>query len=263
MSFEFTVSNTDVFLEIFASTSLLAKEVELEFSPSGIYFCQLESSEVMLITIAIKKEFFKDYTCEKKISVGMQTKAMVDVLKHAEKCGAVKISFDESLGNFLTVFILNPLFSERHILKIIDFESVEFTAFMEEPNPVKIAIESSLFWKTINAMQAKTSDCITLTAQNGSIVFTDKDRKKAKKHSSGYKPLSIIATGRDVGNRNYGQKLTYEFNISYIIKLIPFSKIAKEVIIDIKEGDVPLAVGFVGVEGLIVNVYIAPLVEST
>lgn len=141
-------------------------------------------SRTMYMVINLTSDYFTKYSCDKKLTLGINNKSLLDILKRADKDEIVKFFIDDENKNLLNIEFTNK--NKSYKLKLSTVE-----AFNKDKQNIEIervaTINTSIFSDIVDELKSHSTQlCITCNNKNimfscvgdlvdAELVFTTKD----------------------------------------------------------------------------------------
>lgn len=141
-------------------------------------------SRTMYMVINLTSDYFTKYSCDKKLTLGINNKSLLDILKRADKDEIIKFFIDDENKNLLNIEFTNK--NKSYKLKLSTVE-----AFNKDKQNIEIervaTINTSIFSDVVDELKSHSTQlCITCNNKNimfscvgdlvdAELVFTTKD----------------------------------------------------------------------------------------
>ena len=221
------------FAIIFSNLKAEYKETNLYFRKDGLYFQMMDASQISLVELNIKKDWFTDYEITIEQVFGIHIETFDKILSCIDKNYTIELNIDEKKDK-LNIVLSNGKIIKDYDMNLLDLDSeildipkVEYTA--------DIILESAIFKDYINELIMFGDDLILKCNENEIILSSEGDEGKSK----------IIINEEYL--EEYGIEEEANINLSYSIKIIKiisnFVKLNKLTNIHVSE-DKPLKIEY-------------------
>lgn len=184
-------------------------------------------SRTMYIVINLTSDYFTKYSCDKKLTLGINNKSLLDILKRADKDEIVKFYIEEENKNILKINFTNKQKSYNLKLSITD-------PFNKDKKQIEInriaTINSNVLSDVIDEFKAFSSQlCISCNNDNltfscvGDIVDAEITLNKDDDD------ISIVNNNDDDDDNQEDDKNESNYDIKTLESISKFSKLATKI----------------------------------
>lgn len=221
------------FAIIFSNLKAEYKETNIYFRKDGLYFQMMDSSQISMVELNIKKEWFDEYEITIEQVFGIHVETFDKILSCIDKNYTIELNIEENADK------LNIVLSDGKIIKdydmnLLDLDS-EIFDIPEVEYTVDIILESAIFKDYVNEL-IMFGDDLNLSCNETEIVLS----------SGGDEGKSKIIINEEY-LEEYGIEEEANINLTYSIKIIKiisnFVKLNKLTNIHVSE-DKPLKIEY-------------------
>lgn len=230
--------NAELFARIIDSIKDLNPYANFDFTEEGLHMQVMDTSHVSLSSLVLTKDTFEEYTCENNMTLGLNLKSLVLVLRNSK--GPLHLS---SKGEKLHLNVQKNSGTAHYVLNLMDIESDQLG--LPDITYDSIAVlPSSMFAKVVKDF-SDISDTCAITIDERLHVSACGDIGNVTWQSSDDCKCTVI---------NETPKLN--FGIRYMCLFLKAASVSNEVILGLK-ADAPICLTFtVGSSHL--RFYLAP-----
>lgn len=221
------------FAIIFSNLKAEYKETNLYFRKDGLYFQMMDSSQISMVELNIKKEWFNEYNIDIEQVFGIHIETFDKILSCIDKNYTIELNIKENADK-LNIVLTDGKIIKEYDMNLLDLDAAVFD-IPEIEYTADIILESSIFKDYINEL-IMFGDELKLSCSEKEIVLsTDCDEGKSK----------IIINEEYL--EEYGIEEEAEIELIYSIKIIKiisnFVKLNKLTNIHVSE-DKPLKIEY-------------------
>lgn len=209
-------------------------------------------SRTMYMVINLTSDYFTKYSCDKKLTLGINNKSLLDILKRADKDEIIKFFIDDENKNLLNIEFTNK--NKSYKLKLSTVE-----AFNKDKQNIEIeriaTINTSIFSDVVDELKSHSTQlCITCNNKNimfscvgdlvdAELVFTTKDDNISITNNKDEKENEESESESESESENEKEKEKEEkenkslYDIKTLEPITKYSKIATTVDINMVKTD--------------------------
>lgn len=171
--FEGTLEAAEQLKKILDAIKDLVTEANLECSASGISMQAMDSSHVSLVAFVLRSDGFKDYRCDRNLTLGINLASMSKILKCADSKDSVTIKAEDSQDQITFVFENEKTDKVSDFeLKLMDIDS-EHLGIPETEYKCVVKMPSHEFQRICRDMSV-IGDTVAIKATKEGVKFTVK-----------------------------------------------------------------------------------------
>lgn len=214
-----------VFTTLFRHLPQFTETINLHVTDTGIYVQGMDTSQISLFEIKLKKDWFDEFTCESNCVIGLVCGVFYKVFQCIDDIEQkMTLIFDESTEKLNVKLEGNNIIKDFEI-SLLDIDS-ELLNIPETEYDVDIEIDSGSIANYINQMLI-FDETFTLRTTQENIILTSKSESGSM--SITMQEESIISYAIEEG-----LDLSLNFSLNYIKKICAFSRMTKSTFINMK-----------------------------
>lgn len=269
------IKNCDEFYNTFKYVESLASEVKVLCQPEEVWLQVHNPSCTAIAEVKFPADYFEEYTCEKPVQVGINTKIFLQILKNTYKKKSVtlKMAASEDEDKMHISITIDGDETSGNVQCSYEMKLVDITSdFMNIPDQhvhskYKLSVETLKKWK-----QFLFSDCayLTFTPEEAALkIQSENDLKDRLTLTDEISPLtwheSAEVTDEETGvtstiKRKWKAISIGSVNAKYIFDLMIFSR---DVTCQFFIVDAPVEYFVKLDEGVHIRVFIAPKISDS
>lgn len=113
-----------LFKKIVDSIKDLVKSVNIDASQNGLSMQAMDSAHVALVSLKLNESGFKDYRCDRPLTLGLSIENLAKILKCAGNDDSITLQTDEEEPSSLKFFFENSCNSSTHFVQL-DFRYMQ------------------------------------------------------------------------------------------------------------------------------------------
>lgn len=211
---------------LFQLLSSITNEVDIHFKDTGIFIQGMDTGHVCLFELNLKNTWFESYEVENEIICGINLTIFHKVLscwKEGQTITITKTKEDK----------LNFCFEDEKLSKCFEMGLFDFDIEMLQIPDVEYDVDVNLNSKMINSLISEMDafgEVVEINCEEDSINFKTKQnihetQVENKLKMEDLESYSIIEDG----------SITLDFSLQYLMNIVQFSRISKDVDIYISE----------------------------
>jgi proliferating cell nuclear antigen len=256
MSFKLKLENSRILKGIIETLSSIIDETEFLVSPDEFTISAMDPSRICLLKLAIKKEDFDEYECEKETKVGLNLDDMDKILKRSSSNDSIEIDFKEN-DNKIKIVMQREGTSKKRTFSLalldIDMEEIPMENLLAIEYPSSWVIDPDFLVEAIKDAEIY-SEILNIKATEGEgLVFNSSGQIGEMVYSLNLDDL--IET--DLNGSSNGA-----YSLTFLKSILKIASITEKLEISLKT-DHPLKMIFNILEGGELSYFLAPRVEDT
>jgi len=216
----------------------IVKEANFEFTESGIRVQAMDGAHVAIVLLLLHPDGFETYECDQNITLGLNLKDVLDVLKCANNDDPVSIFYNDEEGTRITFEFEGTGQISKYSLHIVDLEE-EGLSVPDMTYSTTITMESSHFQRICRDMKVWGEHVQINSMKNKTIQFqTNGDKGNANIVLSNHDGGDVDGTIIDVSEEVEGS-----FGLNYLNFFTKATPLSVRVVIGLSSG-IPLSVTY-------------------
>ena len=171
--FEAHLTDNAIFRKLIDSVRDLVDNVTFDLSEDGIHLQALDSNHVSLVNMALHRDGFENYYCQRGISLGINLQSLTKILKCARQNDKLILQMDNNQEKLNVSFqSLESKRSSNFDIKLMDLDSEHLT-IPEMEYDATVLVGSVEYQRTIHDLMT-LGDNITLEVDEDSFSLSTK-----------------------------------------------------------------------------------------
>ena len=255
MSFTLKLENSRILKGIIETLASIIDETEFRVTPKDFTISAMDPSRICLLKLAIKKDDFDEFKCEKESKVGLNLDDLDKILKRSAVNDSVEISFSETDPK-LKIKMQREGTQRTRTFSLaildIDIEEIPMDNLLKIEYPTKWVIDPEFLVEAIKDAEIY-SDILNIKAEeNQGLVF----------NSSGQIGEMIYDLNEDdLINSTINGTNSASYSLTFLKAILKIASITEKLEISLKS-DHPLKMIFNLLEGGELSYFLAPRVEE-
>ena len=255
MSFTLKLENSRILKGIIETLASIIDETEFRVTPKDFTISAMDPSRICLLKLAIKKDDFDEFKCEKESKVGLNLDDLDKILKRSAVNDSVEISFSETDPKIKIKMQREGTQRTRTFslaILDIDIEEIPMDNLLKIEYPTKWVIDPEFLVEAIKDAEIY-SDILNIKAEeNQGLVF----------NSSGQIGEMIYDLNEDdLINSTINGTNNASYSLTFLKAILKIASITEKLEISLKS-DHPLKMIFNLLEGGELSYFLAPRVEE-
>ena len=255
MSFTLKLENSRILKGIIETLASIIDETEFRVTPKDFTISAMDPSRICLLKLAIKKDDFDEFKCEKESKVGLNLDDLDKILKRSAVNDSVEISFSETDPKIKIKMQREGTQRTRTFslaILDIDIEEIPMDNLLKIEYPTKWVIDPEFLVEAIKDAEIY-SDILNIKAEeNQGLVF----------NSSGQIGEMIYDLNEDdLINSTINGTNSASYSLTFLKAILKIASITEKLEISLKS-DHPLKMIFNLLEGGELSYFLAPRVEE-
>lgn len=223
-------TNGEIFTTLFQHMKLFTEHVNVYFREDELFIQGMDKSHVSIFEIKLPKGWFDKYELSKSTILGINTNILFKVLNTREKTHDIQIKQDEENDDKLEIHLLSQskdVVDLHYIIPLIEIDS-ELMSIPEMNYQAELSLPSSTFSTLIDQMKmfGETLN-IKCTEEQVQMISESQD--------SGKMFVNIPMDDLNSFAIEEEKELDLSFSIAHLKNICLYSKIAKEIEINLTE----------------------------
>ena len=164
------MEQSDLWKRVLEPVKEVVLDANLECSPSGIQLQAMDPSHVSLVTLLLRSEGFKQYSCSRNVNLGINLSNMSKILKCANKDDSVTLRYE---GQDALTFLVESSGHEKvseFVMRLMEIEG-ESLGIPEQTYSATISMGSSDFSKLCRDMMT-FGESVQISVAKDHVKFT-------------------------------------------------------------------------------------------
>jgi proliferating cell nuclear antigen len=255
MSFTLKLENSRILKGIIETLASIIDETEFRVTPKDFTISAMDPSRICLLKLAIKKDDFDEFKCEKESKVGLNLDDLDKILKRSATNDSVEIDFNETDPKIKIKMQREGTSRTRTFslaLLDIDIEEIPMDNLLKIEYPTKWVIDPEFLVEAIKDAEIY-SDILNIKAEeNQGLVF----------NSSGQIGEMIYDLNEDdLMDSTINGTNSASYSLTFLKAILKIASITEKLEISLKS-DHPLKMIFNLLEGGELSYFLAPRVEE-
>jgi len=258
--FECTLVQGELFKKIISSVSDLVNEGNFMCDAHHMSFQGMDSSHVSLVALSLRSQGFKDYRCDRDITLGINFGSLSKILKCMSSKDTLAIRAEDDGDTVLFVFESPDQSTISNFeLKLMDIDS-EQLGIPETEYKCVIKMPSSEFQRICRELSA-LGDTVIISATKEGIKFSVKGDIGSGDMTLKHSTQSVDSDATDSVIIELDEPVTQTFALRYLNNFTKATSLSPTVSISLGP-DVPLVVEYKIDDLGSVRYYLAPKIDD-
>lgn len=173
MLLQLQTCQSGTFKQVIDALAYILMDVNFEFDEDGLKIGAMNTSHVVLIQVSMDGDKFEEYSCKKKIYVGLNLMKLHTIIKTISNGDTLTLYIEEEDPNKLGVLIQNPDKKVRSTFKLsmLDIDVFDIPEIpVDNYNTTNIKMQSTFFQKLIRDMY-NIADNVEICSIKNEIKF--------------------------------------------------------------------------------------------
>lgn len=232
MLLQLQTCQSGTFKQVIDALKDILMDVNFEFDEQGLKISAMNTSHVVLIQVNMDGDKFEEYSCKKKIYVGLNLLKLYTIIKTISTGDTLELFIEEEDPNKLGILIENPdrKVKSNYRLSMLDIDVFNIPDIpVDDYNTTNIKIQSTFFQKLIRDMY-NIADNVEICSIQNEIKFKCKgDFCEQTTILEGDDNLTI-----DIKNSEDKKIIQGVFSLKYIQQFTKCTNLCQVVEIDLK-----------------------------
>jgi proliferating cell nuclear antigen len=255
MSFTLKLENSRILKGIVETLASIIDETEFRVTPKDFTISAMDPSRICLLKLAIRKENFDDFKCDKESKVGLNLDDLDKILKRSAANDSVEIDFNEK-DQKIKIQMQREGVSRKRTFSLalldIDIEEIPMDNLLKIEYPSKWVIDPEFLVEAIKDAEIY-SEILNMTATEGQgLIFSSTGQIGEMEYDLNEDDL--IET--DINGTSSGA-----YSLTFLKAILKIASITEKLEISLKT-DHPLKMIFNLLEGGELSYFLAPRVEE-
>ncbi|MHA2390377.1 MAG: proliferating cell nuclear antigen (pcna) [Promethearchaeota archaeon] len=255
MSFTLKLENSRILKGIVETLASIIDETEFRVTPKEFTISAMDPSRICLLKLAIKKDDFDDYKCNKESKVGLNLDDLDKILKRSAINDSVEIDFNETAQKIKIKMQREGISRTRTFslaLLDIDIEEIPMDNLLKIEYPSKWVIEPDFLVEAIKDAEIY-SEILNINANEGQgLIFSS---------SGQIGEMEYDLNEDDLIESELQGTSSGAYSLTFLKAILKIASITEKLEISLRT-DHPLKMNFDLLEGGKLSYFLAPRVEE-
>jgi proliferating cell nuclear antigen len=255
MSFTLKLDNSRILKVITETLSSIIDETEFKVTPKEFIITAMDPSRICLLKLAIKKESFDDYNCNKESKIGLNLDDLDKILKRSASNDSLEIVFKETDQKIkIKMQREGKSRSRTFSLALIDLdrEDIPMDNLLKIEYPAKWVIDTDFLIEAIKDAEIYSEILNTKAIKDEGLLFSSTGQIGEMEYS-----ISID----DLIQSDIEETCSGAYSLTFLKAILKMAPITEKLEVSLKT-DHPLKMIFGLLEGGELNYFLAPRVEE-
>jgi proliferating cell nuclear antigen PCNA len=218
------------FAFLFQNLRLFTEGVDFVIGPDGIFIQSMDSANVMLFEIKIKKDWFCEYDVSEQVNLGINTSILSKILGVREKKHIITIEFDNSRNDNLDISFTSEdknIYNKEFTIPLVDIEH-SLLQVTQQDSHAQFSMPSANLNSIIQQLKL-FGDSLNIICNENYIKLGSKSVDMGK--------MDVNIDINDLHEFEIVEnlELKFQFTLNYLSNICQFSKVAKDVEIQLTD----------------------------
>jgi proliferating cell nuclear antigen len=220
----------EIFTTLFQHMKLFSEHINIHFNDDHMFIQGMDSSHISVYEIKLPSDWFEKYTIDSRIIIGINTNILFKVLNTRDKTHSIVLKLEEPNSDKLEIHLHSEsknVVDLNYIIPLIDIDS-EMMHIPDMEYEAELSFPSSTFSTLIDQMKL-FGDTFNICCSEESI------RMSAESQESGKMFVDIPIDDLNSYAIEEDKTLDLSFSLNHMKHICLYSKISKEINIDLKD----------------------------
>lgn len=257
---DITIDNharVEIFTILFQHMKLFAENMNIHFNKEEMFIQTMDNSHVSVLEFKLPKTWFSNYRVDEDTIIGVNTNILFKVLHTHEKSHALKMTLADKESDKLDISLVSSdteVFDRHYVIPLVDIDS-ELMGIPDTEYQAELSLPSQRFSTLIDQMKL-FGDTLTINCSEEKVEMS------AESQESGKMFVEIPIDDLHSFSIDENESLHLSFSLSHLKNICLYSKIAKDIDINMSVNYPIKLVYHLDDENAKAIFYLAPKIED-
>lgn len=222
-------TRAEIFATLFQHMKLFTENMNIYFNTEEVFIQAMDNSHVSILEIKLPSEWFDTYNVKTDTMIGINTNILFKVLNTREKSHTLRLLLEESNSDKLEINLLSEntnVYDRNYVIPLVDIDD-EIMGIPDMEYQAELAFPSSVFSTLIDQMNM-FGDSLNITCSEEKVEMNAESIDTGKMYVNiPIDDLNSFAIEED-------ELLNMSFSLSHLKNICLYSKISKEIEVNLK-----------------------------
>lgn len=220
----------EIFTTLFQHMKLFSEHININFHEDRVFIQGMDHSHVSVYEINLPSDWFESYNIHSDLTIGVNTNILFKVLHTRDKSHGLQLKMDETSDDKLEIILESQskdVVDLNYVIPLIDIDS-EMMSIPDMEYQAELSFPSTTFSTLVDQMK--------LFGETFNICCSEESIKmSAESQESGKMYVNIPIDDLNSYAIEEDKTLDMSYSLNHMKHICLYSKISKEINIDLKE----------------------------